>query len=253
MIDFGLVDEAVDDTTHVVSLRGEIDAMTAPKLGSRLFGLADEGKRGVVVDLSEVTFMDSTGIGVLLNALRHFTTRHQKMVLVCPTARVLRPFEVTGLVGHLTIFELTREGARRARLSQPQAPGFSLQYSSKRSAGLSRGRRGVALRACPWERCPTAAGSPSEASRCRDRPSSACVSVCSARAEPPRCSGGTGRAAGASSASARRRRRSRPALPRAAAPQAGPGSSALDGRKAAAAVWAVVQVVLDELLERAPA
>jgi anti-sigma B factor antagonist len=110
VIDFGLVDEAVDDTTHVVSLRGEIDAMTAPKLGSRLFGLADEGKRGVVVDLSEVTFMDSTGIGVLLNALRHFTTRNQKMVLVCPTARVLRPFEVTGLVGHLTIFE-SREKA----------------------------------------------------------------------------------------------------------------------------------------------
>ena len=76
MIDFGLVDEAVDDTTHVVSPRGEIDAMTAPQLGSRLFGLADEGKRGVVVDLSEVTFMDSTGIGVLLNALRHFKTRH---------------------------------------------------------------------------------------------------------------------------------------------------------------------------------
>ena len=45
--------------------------MTAPRLGSRLFGLADEGKRAVVVDLSDVTFMDSTGIGVLLNALRH--------------------------------------------------------------------------------------------------------------------------------------------------------------------------------------
>jgi anti-sigma B factor antagonist len=110
VIDFGLVDEAVDDTTHVVSLRGEIDAMTAPRLGSRLFGLADEGKRGVVVDLSEVTFMDSTGIGVLLNALRHFTTRQAQMVLVCPTARVLRPFEVTGLVGHLTIFD-SREKA----------------------------------------------------------------------------------------------------------------------------------------------
>jgi anti-sigma B factor antagonist len=110
VIDFGLVDEAVDATTHVVSLRGEIDAMTAPKLGSRLFGLADEGKRGVVVDLSEVTFMDSTGIGVLLNALRHFTVRHTRMVLVCPTPRVMRPFEIAGLLGHLTIFD-SREKA----------------------------------------------------------------------------------------------------------------------------------------------
>jgi len=110
VIDFGLVDEAVDDTTHVVSPRGEIDAMTAPRLGSRLFALAEEGKRAVVVDLSEVTFMDSTGIGVLLNALSHFTTRHGKLVLVCPTERVMRPFEVTGLVGHLTIFD-SREKA----------------------------------------------------------------------------------------------------------------------------------------------
>jgi anti-sigma B factor antagonist len=62
------------------------------------------------VDLSEVTFMDSTGIGVLLNALRHFTLRHTQMVLVCPTERVMRPFEVTGLVGHLTIFD-SREKA----------------------------------------------------------------------------------------------------------------------------------------------
>ena len=110
MIDFGLVDEAVDDTTHVVSLRGEIDASTAPRLGSRLFGLADEGIRGVVVDLSEVTFMDSTGIGVLLNALRHFASRHMQMVLVCPTEQVMRPFEITGLSRHLTIFD-SREKA----------------------------------------------------------------------------------------------------------------------------------------------
>lgn len=110
MIDFGLVDEAVGDRTHVVSLRGEIDAHTAPKLGSRLFGLAEDGARGVVVDLSQVTFMDSTGIGVLLNALRHLTGRRCKMVLVCPTERILRPFQITGLVGHLTIFD-SREKA----------------------------------------------------------------------------------------------------------------------------------------------
>jgi anti-sigma B factor antagonist len=110
VIDFGLVDETVGDSTHVVSLRGEIDAHTAPKLGSRLFGLAEDGARGVVVDLSHVTFMDSTGIGVLLNALRHLNVRRCQMVLVCPTERVMRPFEVTGLTGHLTIFD-TREKA----------------------------------------------------------------------------------------------------------------------------------------------
>jgi anti-sigma B factor antagonist len=110
VIDFGLVDEPVDDTTHVVSLRGEIDAVTAPRLGSRLFGLADEGKRGVIVDLSDVTFMDSTGIGVLLNAVTHFEARHAELVLVCANDLILRPFELTGVTDHLTIYD-SREKA----------------------------------------------------------------------------------------------------------------------------------------------
>ena len=110
MIDFGLVDETVNDSTHVVALRGEIDAHTAPKLGSRLFVLAEDGAKGVVVDLSEVTFMDSTGIGVLMNALRNLSIRRCKLVLVCPSERVLRPFQITGLVTHLTIFN-SREKA----------------------------------------------------------------------------------------------------------------------------------------------
>ena len=72
--------------------------------------MADEGKRGVVVDLSEVTFMDSTGIGVLLNALRHFTLRHGTLVLVCPTERVLRPFQITGLTEIISVYD-SREKA----------------------------------------------------------------------------------------------------------------------------------------------
>jgi anti-sigma B factor antagonist len=104
VIDFGLVDEPVDEITHVVAPHGEIDALTAPRLGRRLLDLAEEGKRLLVVDLSAVTFMDSTGISVILNALRHRKTRSGNLVLVCPTERILRPFQITGLVGRLGIF-----------------------------------------------------------------------------------------------------------------------------------------------------
>jgi anti-sigma B factor antagonist len=110
VIAFGLAQEAVDDRTQVVSLRGEIDAVAAPKLGTVLYELADDGKSGVVVDLSGVTFMDSTSIGVLLNSVRHFTMRHAHMVLVCPTERLLRPFQISGLLDRLGIFE-SRETA----------------------------------------------------------------------------------------------------------------------------------------------
>jgi len=103
-LEFGLNDEPVDDRTHVVAPCGEVDVVTAPQLGRRLLGLADEGKTRVVVDLSQVTFMDSTGIGVLLNALKHMRLRKGALVLVCPTERILRPFQITGLVDHLRIF-----------------------------------------------------------------------------------------------------------------------------------------------------
>jgi anti-sigma B factor antagonist len=107
---FGLAEHDVDERTHVVAPSGEIDAVTAPQLGRRLIALAEAGKKVVVVDLSGVTFMDSTGIGVLLNALRQLTSRSGELVLVCPTERTLRPFEVTGLTGRISIFR-TREEA----------------------------------------------------------------------------------------------------------------------------------------------
>jgi anti-sigma B factor antagonist len=110
VIDFGLGEETVDERTHILTPRGEMDILTAPQLGCRLFGLADAGKTKMVVDLSKVTFMDSTGIGVLLDALRQLRTRHASLALVCPTERILRPFQVSGLVGHLPIFA-TREAA----------------------------------------------------------------------------------------------------------------------------------------------
>jgi anti-sigma B factor antagonist len=104
LTDFGLRDEPAGDRTQIVMPSGEIDALSAPALGSRLLGLvADEGKTELVVDLSRVTFIDSTGIGVLLNALRSLATRGGRMVLVCPSDRILRPFQITGLVSRLQI------------------------------------------------------------------------------------------------------------------------------------------------------
>jgi anti-sigma B factor antagonist len=111
-IEFELADQSVDDHTHVVAPHGEIDALTAPTLGCRLLRLADEGKTGVVVDLSRVTFMDSFGVGVLLNALRALASRQVGLVLVCPTERVTRPFEVMGLKGRLRVFGTLDEALR---------------------------------------------------------------------------------------------------------------------------------------------
>ena len=111
--DLGLREEQVDDQTQVVVPRGEVDLRTAPHLGKRLLGLIDEGKTRLVVDLSRVTFMDSTGIGVLLDALRLACRDGDGgLVLVCPNERLLRAFEVSGLTGYIRIAPSRREALR---------------------------------------------------------------------------------------------------------------------------------------------
>lgn len=108
--DLTLRDETIDARTRLVAPRGEIDAVSAPHLGRCLLRLVEAGVRGIVIDLSAVSFMDSTGLGVMLNALRRISVRRGSLVVVAPNERVRRPFEVTGLVGHLRIFD-SREDA----------------------------------------------------------------------------------------------------------------------------------------------
>ena len=111
---FELDDVRVDDV-HVLVPHGEIDALTAPTLGRRMLELIEAGTNRLVVDLSETTFMDSTGLGVLVNGLRQTGRRQGTLVIVCPTERVMRPFEITGLHNHLPIVK-SREEALTASL-----------------------------------------------------------------------------------------------------------------------------------------
>ena len=106
--EFGVDDVQVDDV-HVLVPHGEIDALTAPTLGRRLLQLVAEGIRRVVVDLSQTTFIDSTGLGVLVNGLRQVGRGGGELVVVCPTERILRPFKATGLHRHLSIAKSREE------------------------------------------------------------------------------------------------------------------------------------------------
>ena len=95
---------------HVLVPQGEIDALTAPTLGRRMLELLEEGISRLIVDLSETTFMDSTGLAVLVNGLRQLGRCNGKLVIVCPTERIMRPFRITGLHNYLSIVE-SREQA----------------------------------------------------------------------------------------------------------------------------------------------
>lgn len=70
---------------------------TAPKLREAIIALLMEGKDRIIVDLSGVAFMDSTGLGVLVGGLKRVKERNGELALAGAHGTVLRVLNVTGL------------------------------------------------------------------------------------------------------------------------------------------------------------
>ncbi|HEY8583167.1 MAG TPA: STAS domain-containing protein [Capillimicrobium sp.] len=116
---FEVAEETLDDETAVLTASGEIHVSTAPELSERLNAVLGAGRTRLVLDFSEIEFIDSTGLSVLLNGLRRLTRRHGALALVCTNPTVLRLFEITRLDSTFDIVA-TREEAL-ARVAAPAA------------------------------------------------------------------------------------------------------------------------------------
>jgi anti-sigma B factor antagonist len=94
---FRVTERALDERTTVVAVSGEIHVSTAHEFSSVLTASIDAGGRLLVLDLTNLAFIDSTGLSVLLNALRRVTHAGGRMTVVCSNPTVLRLFEITRL------------------------------------------------------------------------------------------------------------------------------------------------------------
>lgn len=81
----------------VLRVQGEVDFFTVPPLRDQLSELIIQGHRQIVVDLDGVKFLDSMGLGVLVNGLKRLRQDDGSLVLVCTQPRLLRIFEITAL------------------------------------------------------------------------------------------------------------------------------------------------------------
>lgn len=93
---FRLADRVLTDGTTVVEVAGEIHVSTASEFSEHLKGVERDGCQALVVDLSAVEFIDSTGLGVLITSLRRLGRAGGRMAVVCSNPTVLRLFEITG-------------------------------------------------------------------------------------------------------------------------------------------------------------
>ena len=91
--------------TSVVTLRGEIDAFTAPALRADLRRLVEEHAPSLlVIDLADVTFLDSAALGAIIGALRRIREQDGELRIVRPQGPASRIFELTGLDSVLDVY-----------------------------------------------------------------------------------------------------------------------------------------------------
>jgi len=95
----------------VIAVHGQADLHTAPELRNAITAALDGGATGLVVDLSEATFIDSMTLGVLLGAVKRLRPSGGKVAIVCSDPHIRRIFEITLLD---RVFSLARTRARGA-------------------------------------------------------------------------------------------------------------------------------------------
>lgn len=95
-MEFSLATREVDGF-HVVAATGELDVYTAPLLEEALGESIDKRQFRLVVDLSGVSFLDSTGLGLLVKALKWTREHDGALRIVVSAERILKVFRVTGL------------------------------------------------------------------------------------------------------------------------------------------------------------
>jgi anti-sigma B factor antagonist len=95
----------------VLALGGEVDYEVSPQLRTHVVRAIKAGTRRLVLDLTDVTFIDSTAIGVIAGAVERLDeVGGGSLAVVCTHEKVLQILEITGLDSVITLYR-TRDEA----------------------------------------------------------------------------------------------------------------------------------------------
>lgn len=93
--DFGVERVDAGSPIPVIAVHGQADLHTAPALRDALTEAIDDGAPGLIVDLSDATFVDSMTLGVLLGAVKRLRPSGGRLAIVCRSPHIRRIFEIT--------------------------------------------------------------------------------------------------------------------------------------------------------------
>ena len=100
---------STSDTVVRVTAAGEVDSTSAPVLREQIDAVLDSGAPEFVVDLVQVTFLDSAGLCVLAGAHRRAGERGIRMRVFASSRAVIRPLQITGLWSLLGASEVSAQ------------------------------------------------------------------------------------------------------------------------------------------------
>ncbi|MGE9807312.1 MULTISPECIES: STAS domain-containing protein [unclassified Janibacter] len=119
------VTSADHDGVTVVAAEGEIDVYTAQILRDALDRHISAGQHTIVADLERVTFLDSTGLGVLVGRLKLLRNHSGWLHLVATQDRILRVFSITGLDRVFPIHATREDAIDAAKADDPRESSAS--------------------------------------------------------------------------------------------------------------------------------
>jgi anti-sigma B factor antagonist len=103
-------EERFDPSGVVLSATGELDVVTAPALRERLNAALDAGVRRLVIDLREVSFMDSVSLAILVHASRRLDPDGRMAIVIAPGSYTRLIFDAAGLDGCLQLVATREQG-----------------------------------------------------------------------------------------------------------------------------------------------
>ena len=114
--------ESRNGVVHI-ALGGELDMVSVPILAEHLARYESDGIAAIVLDLRNLTFLDSSGLHAFLRARKHAEANGHRLVLIGATQRTRRVFELTGtqflMDGHEAVGALDQFTAGTNRRSTP--------------------------------------------------------------------------------------------------------------------------------------
>jgi anti-sigma B factor antagonist len=122
---FSISDADAGDDSTIVNVTGEIDMETGPSFQRGLLRAIGAGRGGLIIDLSQASFMDSSALTSLVNAFDMLRESGTGLAIVAGDARVRAIFDVARLARDFQIFETRREALEALEIQAAPRPALS--------------------------------------------------------------------------------------------------------------------------------